>query len=194
MDDEVYINDALVFRRGSLNQSVTTTDHLPGFKCLRGWDGEYDDHLTLLVSNNSVSVDPDPTQTGRFMNVWLIIRVDDNHLFGDPDDPEWRVSLRALYPKSVGDTQLRMALDTKGLSLDDFLYLSDEEKHEVLVEALVDAGFSAPLATFLSDDANAAVIAAKQESVLASSTLNFYLQRKVNPLGNTGWDFLQGDV
>lgn len=182
--DEVLINDALVLRRGASNKSIENTQNLPEFLTSRGWDGEYDEDGTILISKFIIDAD---------FPVYLVITVTNWHeATGERDDPEWEVSLKAVSPAAVDDKVRASALESSGMDLEEAKSL--EERILWLIEALTDYGATAPIADFRSDDANAAVLAARQEAVLAQSLLGFYMDRKVNAMGSTGWQFIQGTL
>lgn len=182
--DEVVINGALVLRRGANNQSTQISDNLPEFLTSRGWDGEYDEDGTMLISKFTIDAD---------FPVYLVITVTNWHeATGDRDDPEWEVCLKAVSPVAVDDKARTAALEASGIHLEEAK--DEEQRILMLVEALTDYGATAPLADFRSDDANAAVLAARQEAVLAQSLLGFYMDRQVNAMGSTGWQFIQGTL
>lgn len=93
----------------------------------------------------------------------------------------------------VDDAACTAALEASGIHLED-AGDDDNLRHSMVIEALVDYGATAPIADFYSDDVNAAVLAAKQEAILAQSLLSVYMSRQVNAMGSTGWEFIQGTL
>jgi hypothetical protein len=180
--DEVLINGVPVRRRGASNKSTNIHDNLPEFITSRGWDKEYDEDGTLLVSKFTIDTE---------VQIYLVITVMNWHeATGERGDPEWNITLRAVSPESVTDEAKTSALESSGIDLSEAP--NDEERTLWLIEALTDYGTTAPIADFYSDDANVAVLAARQEAVLVQSLLGFYMDRPVNKIGSTGWQFIRG--
>jgi len=186
MSEEILVNDSLVVRSGACGEFRGPQENLPEFTTVRGWEGEYDEDGTVLISKFAIKSD---------WPVYLVIRVDSWHeATGELDDPEWCVSLRAVSPLAAGARVLKSAMECVGTYPEDIQGYEYGQQQFMKVEALSDYGAYAPIAEFNSDDANAAVLAAKSEALVAQMMFGFYMDRRVNAMGSTGWDFIKGKV
>jgi len=172
--DKIVIEGHEVLRDGAKARPDARVAAIPTFRTLRGWEGEWDDNGSLLISTFTV-----PSK----WPVYLAISVSEGWM------ASWTVNLAAVAPLAVVPELLDSALDLMGSDLDQ---LHPRDRPHAQTEALISYGVSASLADFHSDCAKAAVRAAILESAQVQNTLSLYLDVPVNQLKNTGWDFLQG--
>lgn len=182
---EIVVNGILVkTERSCLTGVIKQASPLgsPDFVLVTGLEGSYDDG-TVFIAADELTQDTD-------WPVYLTIDVMDWHdATGEDDLPQWSVTLCAVSPEA-GAKELQAAM----AGMEDVEYSSDIIRLRCEVEALRAYGVKAPLATFWSNDVEAAVGAAMCESHLVSSMFGFYMDRQINAIGSTGWDWIQGNV
>ena len=78
-----------------------------------------------------------------------------------------------------------------------YSYGLDNEKENLtglqLIECLDSHGVYAPLKKFYGNNANKLLRLARKECEMIESLFGFYMDKQVNQLGNTGWDFIKGE-
>jgi hypothetical protein len=121
---------------------------------------------------------------------WLVIELINMHnATGDEEQDKYDVSLYAVSPEAAGEENLNRALDSGGLD-DDKL----RDNALVQVEALASYGIKALLWRDSGGNARKSLREARRESALVESFFGFCMDRRQNAIGNTGWDFIAGDI
>lgn len=171
---------------------VSVPSELPKFRVLMGWEGEYDEDGTLLMRPDAIN------SSGAEWPMFLAIRVMHwRKVLGrdaGPNDPEWNADLVAVAPGAFDAVQMRNILSNWNM-LEDVKHAAEEKAESIMVGCLVNDGLFAPLVQYYSDDANAAVkLAIAEAAAIDGSSLPFYLDRQVNQIGSTGWEFIQGRI
>ena len=123
---------------------------------------------------------------------WFAIRVIDmrEHL---PERelkecPRYTVELCAVSPEAAGEANLASAIESCGWegmpALDDL----------VKVELLIQYGVFACLKSVSGNNLATCLKAIRHEAKCADMLFGFYMDRTENAIGNTGWDFIAGNI
>lgn len=175
--DIVSIEGQSVRRDGArMNRPEARLASLPPFKTVKGWDGEWDDSGSILVSQDFVKHET----VGR---IYFAITVDKIWV------RTWNVKLHAVAPTAPDPSVLDAALQLTNVAPEE---LAERNRAAAKVEALVLYGATAVLSDFRSERPRSAVLAAMAESICATTGLSLYLDCPANQRGATGWDFLRG--
>lgn len=190
MSDTLEIDGYKVIRDGaSVIPSEGSFKHLPEFAVLCGHP-DHVDNGTRLITKEPIEADWD---------VYLVIEVTDwLDATGDEDRPGWLVSIKAVAPEAASAEGIDSSF--RCIGIDDWEEYAedegwdDETKRLATIDALVSYGIYAPLSDFWSDEPEPAVKAAKLEAQGIRSLFGFYMDRVCNRIGNTGWDFISGNI
>jgi len=106
---------------------------------------------------------------------------------GDDTEVKYHGTMHVVSPDYAGIHNLRQAFKSNGY--DDPRYT----KHYV-IEALCGYGVSATLAQYGSNNYRDVQRILQRETHAARGLFGFYLDRQQNRAGNSGWDFLRGDL
>jgi len=125
---------------------------------------------------------------GEF-DYWLVISFSNwEDLTSEECDSKYLVSINAVTSQQE-DKTVRDAMYSYGL---------ENEKENLtglrLIECLESNGIFAPLKHFEGNNARKLLKMARDECELIESLFGFYMDQKVNIIGNNGWDFIKGKV
>ncbi len=123
----------------------------------------------------------------------LVIELRNNHEdTGDETLPKYRVSLSVVSPEAAGPGHLADAFQSMGL--DDEFTAELREKRLFQVEALYTYGTYAEVWSAEGNDWRKLIQAAHRQALFVNSFFGFYLDAPRNAFGNTGWDFVAGEI
>lgn len=124
---------------------------------------------------------------GEF-DYWLVIETIDMHeASGETDCAKYYAQICVVSPSEAGETQVSKAVESCGIECE---ALTDEMK----VEVLQSYGVSA--CVWQSTGNNLAKLdkAARKEARLVKMLFGFYMDKALNRIGSTGWEFMRGDL
>lgn len=122
---------------------------------------------------------------GEF-DYWLVMEVVNMHeATGDEDQDKYYVNLQAVSPESVDKENLDRAIESFGMP---DIVLTDT----MLVETLSDYGIYAVLWQGTNNNINSLMREARRQANLSSMLFGFYMDRRQNRIGQTGWDLIRG--
>ncbi len=131
---------------------------------------------------------------GEF-NYWLVIEtVNFLNATGELiDGNKYAVAIQVVSPDQAGQVKLEQALDCVGydrIARNELNELNDLVK----VEALSDYGVSAQVWNKAGNNLNKLIRAAKKEAQIVNMLFGFYMDKSINMLGSTGWNFVKGEI
>ena len=157
-----------------------------------------------------------PVETGgEGENTYLCLRTENCEDWGDKLPFVWHISVIAVSIDYAGEDGLKDALDCAGRSLESIEAIEDEnDRTDAKIEALVSYGIYATLWQgsvdrpeaddfgYFTEEQQAEIEKDKAElrkealteMVKANMLIGFYLDRRQNVIGATGWDLLKGNV
>lgn len=97
------------------------------------------------------------------------------------------VDLSVVSPSEAGKKNLEAAAESQGRETKG---LSDEEKAEMLA----DYGVAATMWHDTGNNLRNLLKKAKEEAQKVEGLFGFYMDRQLNRMGNTGWDFIKGEI
>ena len=120
---------------------------------------------------------------------WLAIEIIPR---ADLEDDMYRTSLLVISPEAAGEQILAEALSAMGC--DDETLMEIFGKPLGLVEALLTYGVTATIGTWCGPNLDRCLVAARDEANAAKMLFGFYMDRRQNGFGATGWDLVAGNV
>ena len=134
-----------------------------------------------------------PEHNGDFK--WFpVIKLEYTDEWGDANeqkDTPYYVSLRVVSPEAAGQKGLDDAFSCCGIeNMDD-----DVLKQEIVqVEMLSEYGTFAQVFSKMGKNKRDLLNQASKELEMLRIFFGFYMDRQVNMIGNTGWDFVKGEI
>lgn len=117
-------------------------------------------------------------------------------LYTDEYDSEWakqgkyHISIDAVAPDAVSTEDITRACDSMGQTQDEFDALIMVWKSVMLAEY----GVKATLWQQQGNNQTALLKTAREELTAIRMLFGFYMDRQQNMIGNTGWDFIKGEI
>lgn len=105
---------------------------------------------------------------------------------------KYRVDILAVSLQAAGQNKIDTALEFWGAENLDAI--RPEYRNDVAIEALLDYGVYAPLQTFAGNNCQKVLKEARAQLECISKLFGFYMDKPKNIVGNTGWDFIKGDL
>ena len=96
------------------------------------------------------------------------------------------IEVSAISPQSAGENSLNSAFECCGMD-----FTTDPL---IQVEVLSNYGVSAPLESFRGNNAHKLLKEAKHNIPIYTGLFGFFMDPPKNRIGNTGWDFISGDI
>jgi hypothetical protein len=124
---------------------------------------------------------------------WLFVElINMEEATGDTDFDRYTITIRAVSPTEPSEKTKKSALYTLGLE-------SYENKmHELkpldMAVILNDDGVGAMIFSDCGNNANELFKIARDECDKIAMLFGFYMDRQLNAIGNTGWDFIKGEI
>lgn len=103
---------------------------------------------------------------------------------------EYCVTVSAVSPQAAGKDNLDRALGFCGFSDEDLKAFGNNHRYQV--EALSYYGIAATLWQESGNNIHKLLKAARLESRKIETLFGFYMDKRQNMIGNTGWDFIEG--
>ena len=154
------------------------------FTKVHEWDSE-----TMWISA--------PLHNGDWAYRFVIVLQDWREATGDDTESKWNVTLNVVSPQAAGLRAVRQALKSSGFGDDFFAHMkkaSKEERELVLAEELAQYGTKARLTDEYGNNQRVLLREAREEALKASSLFGFYMDRTQNAFGDSGWDFISGNI
>jgi hypothetical protein len=127
-----------------------------------------------------------PLSNGDFRYYLVAELTDMESATGDVSEGKYMLTLSAVSP-SQARKQLPDALRNYNVT-------DNTPKDEVKVEALATYGVKAHLKEYWGNDAEKLLKEADTDIPLVSGLFGFFMDKRQNALGATGWDFIKGDI
>ena len=111
-------------------------------------------------------------------------------------DREWALSGRyhaelvVSAPQAVSPKVLQGTLSSHGMTMEQWEALSEDLKAQLLIEY----GAHAILWQMQGDDSDKLLVEASGQTILADSLFGFFMDKPQNRIGDTGWDFIKGEL
>ena len=120
---------------------------------------------------------------------WLVIEVLYMEEFTPDPDFKYMVTLQAVSPDEAGPDKLNSALESAGLE-ETSIELTDWVK----VGLLSESGCYAQLWNDGGDNLRELLKEARNQATLSNIFFGFMMDKPMNMIGSTGWDFIKGDI
>ena len=119
---------------------------------------------------------------------WLVLEVLNlKDVMGDEAEKTYHVNISAISPEACGEKNLKSALECCSMDIN--------EKDNILkVLALSDYGVSAQLWAKEGNNIKELLTEAHSQVMPITGLFGFYMDGAKNRIGNTGWDFIAGDL
>ena len=118
---------------------------------------------------------------------WLVIEALYMEEYTPDPDFKYMVSLQAVSPQEAGPEQLNSALRSAGL---EDIELTDWIK----VGLLSESGCYAQLWNDGGDNLRELLKEARNQATISNIFFGFMMDKPMNMIGSTGWDFIKGDI
>lgn len=103
------------------------------------------------------------------------------------------VEIHVVSAEAAGEDKVKQAFDSCGMA-DINVNLSPGALEEYKAQALMEYGISACLFSKAGNSKSMLLKLAKEELKKMSMLFGFYMDRRCNSIGNTGWDFIAGNI
>jgi len=112
---------------------------------------------------------------------------------GEEMENKYVVEIQAVAPSEVSKEDIKSALSSMGVedSKEVKKVMKDKER---LAGLLAEYGLSATVYSAEGNNASELMKEAKKQIPVITGMFGFYMDRPMNAFGNTGWDFIKGDV
>lgn len=121
---------------------------------------------------------------GDFDYKWVIEVTDMDSATGDTSKGKWMATLSAVKtPKHLTKEQLESIAQSCGIP-----------QADVTCFDIASYGICANIKTMMGNNKSRILSTLKKEADIANLLFGFYMDRPLNAIGSTGWDFLNGDV
>ena len=120
---------------------------------------------------------------------WLFVElVNMAEATGETDGDTYMISIRAVAPSEVPEKRIEEEL----LGLDQFY--QDKISKKDIAKILNEVGIGANLFSKQGNNAKELFQIARKECEKINMLFGFYMDRNQNMLGNSGWDFIKGQI
>jgi hypothetical protein len=120
---------------------------------------------------------------GNFNYKWVIDVTDMDNATGDTSQGKWMATLSAVKtPKYLTKEQLADVANTCGIP-----------QADVTCFDIASVGICANINTMMGNNKSRILSTLKKEADIANLLFGFYMDRPLNAIGSTGWDFINGD-
>jgi len=124
---------------------------------------------------------------------WLFVElINMEEATGDTDTDTYMITIKAVSPSEPSETTKKDALYSIGLE-DQYKKINDIEPFE-MAKILNEYGTGAVLFSEQGNNAKKLFKQARKECNMIESIFGFYMDRQLNMIGNTGWDFIKGEI
>jgi len=122
--------------------------------------------------------------------VYLLLRLEYTDDWGDDVGFKYHVSVNAVAPQALSDEKIAEVISSIGESLEWYNGLSEEAKCQLILEY----GTTVPLYQQGGNNMRELLKGARKEANNISILFGFYMDRPVNAIGSTGWDWIKGEI
>ena len=124
-------------------------------------------------------------------NIYFLLRVQYlEDMMGDEAPAKYCVEILAVSPEAAGPDNVKKAIDSCGNDTE-----GKEIPDDMKVEALASYGIYAPLYSKSGNNMKSLLKEARKEfKLIHAFTFGFKMDCPVNRIGDTGWDWLQGNL
>ena len=139
----------------------------------------------LFKDMTSDAMESEKTFNNREFDYKMVIQFTDmDEATGDTSKGKWMATLSAVKtPKHLTKEQLESTAQLCGIPLAD-----------VTCFDIASYGICANIKTMMGNNKSRILSTLKKEADIANLLFGFYMDRPLNAIGSTGWDFLNGDV
>ena len=111
---------------------------------------------------------------------------------GEEQENKYVVEIHAVAPSELSKEQIESAFESAGIDEKTKKRLMKNPKD--MVEVLDDYGTFALMDSDSGNDAKKLMTEAKKQIPVIEGMFGFYMDKRMNAIGNTGWDFIKGDI
>ena len=126
---------------------------------------------------------------GEFDYYLLINFINMEEATGEKQKDKYVVEIHAVAPSQVSKKDIDSAFESSGI---DDTKLKKNLKAKL--ESLDDYGIFALMDSDSGNDAKKLMTEAKKQIPAIEGLFGFYMDKPMNAIGNTGWDFIKGDI
>lgn len=120
---------------------------------------------------------------------WIALELTNlEEAMGDKTEHKYLMNVSVVSPEAAGPEELESALSSFGMDITD---IEDEEDKVIL---LVEYGTSAVLFEQTGNNYRKLMREARAEMEKINMLFGFYMDKQLNHIGNTGWDFVSGNI
>lgn len=124
---------------------------------------------------------------------WLFVElINMEEATGDTDTDTYMITIKAVSPTEPSEDTKKSALYSLGLESHNDK-IDDIEPFE-MAKILNEYGTGAVVFSESGNNAEELFKTARKECELISSLFGFYMDRQQNMIGNSGWDFIKGEI
>jgi hypothetical protein len=127
-------------------------------------------------------------QNNGDFDYWLRLKLHDFGQEREAGTSRYCVDIAAIAPELLSEDQLRSVSDCTGVPFEELLSSPIESQ----VSDIGDYGLCAYLYSSNGENKNRLVREAKQEAQTIPILFGFYMDKRQNQIGKTGWDFIKG--
>jgi hypothetical protein len=125
---------------------------------------------------------------------YLVIQFENlKESMGYEADHKYMVIINSVAPSLVSEQDLKGAFESMGVD-DPTEQERIRKDQKAIAGILSEYGLSAPLFNDVGDNAKKLMDEAKKQGPTITGLYGFYMDKPVNRLGNTGWDFIKGNI
>ena len=124
---------------------------------------------------------------------WLFVElINMEEATGDTDTDTYMITIKAVSPTEPSEDTKKSAMECLGLD-EKVPEMSQIEPFE-MAKILNEYGTGAVLFSEQGNNAKELFKTAREECEKISMLFGFYMDRQQNMIGNTGWDFIKGEI
>jgi hypothetical protein len=162
---------------------------------------EYSENMVLKKFSRFYDYDSEGALISNEMHngdwpVWFVIRTycHEGTFFQTEFGSKYTIELHAVSPQAAGLRECIQAHKSSGATRRTFSDLSKEKRQLALIEMLIQYGVSVCLHQESGNNFRKVMKEVKLEAKKATMLFGFYMDRRCNGFGDTGWQFISGDI
>ena len=137
---------------------------------------------------------PEKFNNGDFDYYLIVNFINMEDATGEEDlENKYVVEIQSVAPSEVSKEDMKSALSSMGIDDKDEIKKVMKNKKQ-LAGLLAEYGLNATVYSAEGNNANELMKEAKNQIPVITGMFGFYMDRPMNRLGNTGWDFIKGDI
>lgn len=147
--------------------------------------------LKVIEDIDSQKVWITPAMTDSDWPVYFLVRLEYTEEWGDDPGYRYHMSINVVSPGATKESgEDRKAAESCFSTFEEYESLDDASKCAVLLSY----GTYAPLWQDHGNNKSKLLKAAREQLPQMHMLFGFYMDRACNAIGNTGWDFIKGDI